>query len=136
MGTSTQVTRIVSGKMAMVILHAGLTHTHQHNFACFLKENNMTQWKHKINIKQHLGTETGNEAIVKAALGISKELRKLPVSIQTCPDFGVADILFEFSEMAYCAHDPEDNESLLEEFNYNLNELYDWADDNRVWLGL
>lgn len=96
----------------------------------------MAKWKHSINIKQHVGSETSNEAIVKAAKGIVKELKNLPVELQTCPDYGVADILFEFEDMARCQHDPEDNEDLLWEFNYQLNELYSWADDNRVWLGL
>ena len=38
------------------------------------------------------------------------------------------DILYELEFYA--------DENNLEGFNFTLDELYDWADDNRVWLGL
>ncbi len=39
----------------------------------------MNKWNYTLNIKQHIGSGTTNEDIVKAAQGVVAELKKLPV---------------------------------------------------------
>ena len=92
---------------------------------------NNRKWKHSINIKQHLSNETSNEAIVNAAIGVAHELKRLPDSLE-----GLDDIIYEFQDIAECSHNAEDNKDLLSHFNYLLNDLYDFADYNRIWMGL
>ncbi len=98
------------------------------------------KWNYTLNIKQHIGSGRSNEDIVKAAEGVVSELKKLPVSLFLLSNFAVEDeidaLLYEFEEIIRCVHEESDNEYLLEAFNDNLYSLYDWADDNRVWLGL
>jgi hypothetical protein len=92
----------------------------------------MAEWKYSINVKQHLSNGTSNDAIVKAAKGVLSELKRLPEHLLS----DIEDITYEFEEMVRCTHDPEDNDNLLWEFNYQLNSLYDWADYKRVWMGM
>ena len=88
-------------------------------------------WKHKIDIKQYLGEGTTDEDVVKAAKGIVRELKRLPSKLD-----GLSEAIDEFEDIAESTHDPEDNEYLVEEFNYQLDKLYDWADYERIWMGL
>lgn len=92
---------------------------------------NARKWKHSIDIKQHLSADTSNEAIVKAAEGIWYQLKLLPITLE-----GLEDMIWEFRDIAESTHDAEGNSDLLDHFNYTLNELYDFADDNRIWMGL
>lgn len=101
----------------------------------------MVQWKYKINIKQHLGEDTSFEAIAKAAAGVQAELKRLPDAWLDIKDSKYDPSLDDMFNIFQCiAKDAEskdgDEDDLLEEFNYNLNELYDWADAKHVWLGL
>lgn len=95
----------------------------------------MNKWKQSINIKQHLNEGETLEQTIQAAKGVYSELLRLKVDER---DYTIADIKMQFEDMASlnpstCSEDPDD---LCEEFNYQLNELYDWADYHRVWLGL
>lgn len=95
----------------------------------------MTKWKHSININQHIGEETSNDAIVKAANGVIEELEKLPN--RYFEDVFYFLVLFE--DIVECASEPDneqDNEHILYEFNHTLSRLYDWGDNKRIWLGL
>lgn len=89
-------------------------------------------WKYKINIKPFIGEGTSNDDIVKAAKGVLSELNKLPSSLYD----DLEPISYEFEEIVRCEHDPKDNYDLLQTFNYYLNELYNWADYERIWLGI
>lgn len=89
------------------------------------------KWKLTINIKQHIGDDTTNDAIVKAAKGVVQELKKIPVTL-----IGLDDHIYEFQDIVDCTHDAEDNADLLEHFNYLLDDLYSFADYNRIWMGL
>lgn len=99
----------------------------------------MNKWNYTLNIKQHIGNGTSNEDIVKAAQGVVAELKKLPVGwfqvLHSTFDNEVDDLLHMFEGIANDTSE-EGDEDLLYEFNGYLGELYDWADDKKVWLGL
>ena len=80
----------------------------------------MRRWKRTVNIKDLLTEEETPEAIKAAANGI----------IERLPDAPTARLV-KAREMA-----DEDPETALLVFNDGLNRVYDWADENRVWLGL
>lgn len=95
----------------------------------------MNKWKQSINIKQHLNEGETLEQIIQAAKGVYSELKHLKVDQD---DYAFDDIEMQFEDMAGLSPETceEDSEDLREEFNYQLHALYDWADGNRVWLGL
>ena len=88
-------------------------------------------WNHKIDIKQYLGEDDSNAAVVIAANGVIKELLKLPQSLN-----GLQDAISEFEDVADSAQYEDGDYEWVDEFNYTLDKLYDWANDERVWLGL
>jgi len=92
----------------------------------------MTKWKYSIDIKQHISDDTSSEAIVKAAKAIVHELEKLPGWLI---GYGLDEHIYDFQEIVDCTHDAEDNADLLDHFNYLLNDLYSFADYNRIWMG-
>ena len=79
-------------------------------------------WVESINIKQHLTEEETPEAVGDACRGILRELEKL--SLRT-PPRRITDI---FKAQAVCGD--------LRKANKAIEQLYDWADEQRVWLGL
>lgn len=95
----------------------------------------MTEWICKVDIKQHLGTETSNEAVRTAAGKIFAELKaNLPKEwISWAVDDPDYELLHILQSLEF-AQDDEDME--CDHFNYILSELYDWADSKRVWIGL
>lgn len=97
----------------------------------------MRDWIHKINIKPFITIDTNAEAIVKAGHGIAKALRDgLPKTYfiyDGCNEFLAEAVdYFEGLDVNLIADEIEE----LEHFNYMLNGLYDYCDDNRIWLGL
>ena len=95
----------------------------------------MNKWEQSINIKQHLNEGETLGQIIKAAKGVYWELKRLKVDQD---DYNFDDIIMQFEYIANLNPETtdEDPEDLCEEFNYHLNELYDWADGEHVWLGL
>ena len=99
----------------------------------------MRGWIHKINIKPFITEDTSAEAIVKAGHGIAKALRaELPECYFILNEDMSNDILVEVIEyFEWLEVDLIDDEvEELEIFNYSLSSLYDYCDDNRIWLGL
>lgn len=80
----------------------------------------MAKWKQTIQIKDLLTEGTDAETIKTAADGI---VSRLPSSAPTSR-------LIKAKEMA-----DTDEETALLVFNDGLDRVYDWADDNRIWLG-
>lgn len=91
------------------------------------------KWKHKVDIKQYFGEDDSNEDVVKAAQGIVKELKKLPESLN---EFGLLDVISEFEDLSDNAATETSGFEWSDEFNYTLDKLYEWADDQRIWLGI
>lgn len=93
------------------------------------------KWLTTVNIKDLLSEDDSEEAVIAAATGIVERLQPL-----TDPALGgslvdsidastLSEILDSFRDLA--ERNPD-----VDEFNWVLAGLYDWADDNRVWLGL
>lgn len=76
-------------------------------------------WKATVNIKDVLTDEETPEAIKRAADAIIKRLPGAPHRL-----------IMKARGMAN-----EDPETALLVFNEGLNRVYDWADQNRIWLG-
>lgn len=93
-------------------------------------------WAHKIDIKHVLHRDQSNtspEYVTAVAREIGGILQK-----------GLSDLLDDSTDRydgslddmvtALTSFEEEDDEA-LDQFNYILSDLYDWADINRVWLG-
>lgn len=84
----------------------------------------MTEWRYTADIKQHF-TELDSpdsEQFTRCRDAIVDELMKA----RDYPrDVALQVIVQKLSEAAD-----------MYEFNFRLNDLYGWADDRRVWLGL
>ena len=77
------------------------------------------------------------ETLEFAAHGIAKEFKKLPEELFE-DEWSIQDDI-EFLEGVSAEFDPEVYDSpydLQDEINYHLNNLYDFADANRIWCGL
>ena len=86
----------------------------------------MTKWRKTVNIKDLLGDDESPEEVVRVAAAIVGRLNKAFPD----PDYGLEDIISEFEDIRVDDKRP----CLL--FNDTLSSLYDWADAERVWLGL
>lgn len=95
-------------------------------------------WDRKIKIKDLLeDDEDTNEHIVSVAHQLSDRLKAgLPVDFFNFKsnqfDAEIDEIVAYFAEMRV---DDEPNGQLVDYFDDWLNQLYDWADAKRVWLG-
>jgi hypothetical protein len=78
----------------------------------------MTRWKRTVNIKGHLRSE-------QTADVIALRVRDTIVGAFGSPDPELASIIEDFESVG-----------TDEECDEVLERLYDWADANRVWLGL
>ena len=78
----------------------------------------MTRWRRTVNIK-HLLDPSQSADIV------ADNIRIRLVNAFGSPDPELADIITDLSSVGS-----------VEECNGMLDRLYDWADANRVWLGL
>ena len=96
----------------------------------------MKKWEYKIDIKQHLIEDGDFKDFAKAANNIAKEFEKLPKNL-----FEDEYIIQEYLEYLSGCHESdcevyETLEDYINEINYRINCLYDFADYNRVWCGL
>lgn len=113
----------------------------------------MTKWKYKINIKQHLkpfeGVEDENitkEQFISVCKGVVNELRNLITILKEKeplrdaffnPVLSEEDIEAITDEFVFLYESSSDNvANLICDFNCQLEELYNWADKERVWLGM
>lgn len=82
----------------------------------------MLQWKTTCDIKQHLNNET---------LTYHERVEKIAEEICQCRAFDgtlFAAYLREILEL--------DEHELQQEANGFLNDIYDYADEHRIWMGL
>ena len=86
----------------------------------------MANWRKTVNIKDLLTEDDSPENVVSVAAQVVKRLRNAFPD----PDDDLNCILVEIEDIDIDDKRPE----LL--FNDSLNSLYDWADAERVWLGL
>lgn len=95
----------------------------------------MRAWKYKIDIKQHLIEDGDFKDFALAANNVAKEFQKLPKSLFE-NNFSILDDLEYLSgchELDCAVYETLDD--YIDEINYRINCLYDFADDNRIWCG-
>ena len=85
----------------------------------------MTRWKRRIKIKDLLDGDDSPEEVVRIAAVVVERLRK------DTPSGRDADLDFVVSEFEDIT--AEDKKPVLL-FDDALDQLYDWADYNRVWI--
>lgn len=78
-------------------------------------------WRYKINIKPFLTEDESLEAIKAAYDGVTKELKKVPIPAPRSWK--------RYAEMAIKEED-------FNIFNMALDALYNWADHERIWMGM
>jgi hypothetical protein len=84
----------------------------------------MTNWQHTLDIKDAWEKAENNQITTAELAGvIAEQLKTLPSDL---PDASAhAD---EFAELAKQEDLSEDD------FNSTFHELYEWADENKVWI--
>lgn len=84
----------------------------------------MTEWRYTIDIKPYLGlnSRTFDTECENSRDAIVSLLRR-------CRDYQTSPLLRLLTEEMEACDD-------LGWFNCILNDLYDWADENKVWMGL
>ena len=94
-------------------------------------------WIFEVNIKDIINADLENTSIEHAmwvAHQIANELRKgLPKIWLDVESYGYDYWIHEIVDVLECFGDDElDDYKFLNQW---LTELYDWADENRIWLG-
>ena len=102
----------------------------------------MNDWKYKVRIK-HLLSEDGDSATAKA-VGKSIHLALTSLQLRSFEDdITLEDIMYslesvssvsEWEELCNEGDDWDDYPPLVE-LNSALEELYNWANSERVWIG-
>ena len=82
-------------------------------------------WRETVNIKDLLTDDDSPENCENTAKALVKRLR----AAFPKPDYDLENIISDFEDVS--ANDKRP----LALFNDILDNLYDWADANRVWLG-
>ena len=78
----------------------------------------MVRWEKTVNIKDLLDPS-------QTADVVGMRIRDRLINAFGSPNFELADIIVDFESVG-----------TVEECDDVLERLYDWADDNNVWLGL
>ena len=84
----------------------------------------MSKWKRMVNIKPLIGEDSSDSGAQECARNISALLQDKLMDLLT-HDNDLADIVDAFGAVETC-----------DDVNSALDELYDWADHNLIWLGL
>ncbi len=84
----------------------------------------MAKWRKTVNIKPLIGKDASDSGAQEAARNI-RNLLQTKLMDELNYDHSLMDIVDAFEAVRTC-----------EDFNQVLTGLYDWADDQRVWLGL
>lgn len=114
-----------------------------HRAARFRIAAGRSPWDRKINIKTILHSDPGNTSEEHAAFvanQIAVRLRQCLSSVLldwNSPDVDstLLEIVESLEELRPDSYVGEDDYSALQDLNNRLDELYDWADRERVWLG-
>lgn len=91
----------------------------------------MAGWRKTIDIKKLINRDPENiDPAYVAALGEEVAALLLRETTEEEKTFGLMSMIEAFEDI-----DPTD-ENAVGVFNNELSNLYDWADDERIWLGL
>lgn len=96
-------------------------------------------WDRAINIKEILHRDQANDTD-EHAIAVGKEIAAL-IRLKVPRgwlDFGHDDCEYDLVEIVEALEDlrESDDEAVVDDLNGRLEEIYDWADAQRVWLGL
>ena len=94
----------------------------------------MANWRKTIVLKDLLGEEDSDEVVREAATAVYERLKQEPEYQEDSEFEAITD---EFHELSYspAGHiNPNDRYTLCRWFNDVLNDLYDWADSERIWI--
>jgi hypothetical protein len=96
----------------------------------------MSRWLYTVDIKQFLGVSTDKESVKTAAMNIAAIIRtKLPEDWHNEAMYEGENFDSELDDILYSL-DSDAQSGDCNDLNSTLNQLYDWADYKRVWLGL
>lgn len=84
----------------------------------------MANWKRTVNIKPLIGEDSSDSGAQECARNISALLQDKLMDLLT-HDGDLMGIVDGFEAVETC-----------DDVNDTLDSLYDWADQNRIWLGL
>ena len=89
----------------------------------------MENWKSKLDLKDLWEKYENDEiSVLEVSMSLSERLLKIDLSNYNKDDrYYIKDRLFDFS----CNFEDIDE---IEIFDYELSCLYDFADDNRIWI--
>lgn len=79
-------------------------------------------WKHTVDIKQAWEQAENGEITTAQLAGVLAE------QLHACP---IVDAVIHAAEFETLAKEPELSD---DKFDAAFSNLYDWADDNRVWI--
>lgn len=82
------------------------------------------KWNYRLNIRQYLTEETTQEAMLAAAKGIRQEVAKLPPGLSRRAN-GILETVDKAAQTG-----------VLDWFNASLSRLWDWFDNNAIWVEL
>jgi len=84
----------------------------------------MTEWNHTVDIKKHLSRDTSDAACKETGKNIAADLRMLAHRTTR----------YEETDLDFIIEDLDGVTDVLH-LNEILVDLYDWADEEKVWLG-
>lgn len=95
----------------------------------------MTNWNtQKLRIKDLLTDDDSNEGAILTGEQVSKRITQFHKNLPS-PKFAGGDELIEIAGLfEYITGNKELYISPLEDFNMQLDRLYDWADENKFWI--
>jgi len=91
----------------------------------------MAKWRATVNVKQHINDGDPDTANYQRCDRIAATLRASPTVMKI---YGGDELVEQFEDASKTYQiDGSDDAELL---NDCLHDLYDWADRERIWLGL
>ena len=105
-----------------------------HIDATALRKQNKPIWSKEIALKDLLGDDDSNERSLIVAKEVARRFRAaLPGGVFDVRSDDYDDELTSLIEDLECFN-PEMAEEISPILNERLDEIYDWADSNRVWI--
>lgn len=90
----------------------------------------MANWKHTIDMQPEWKQSQDGQGSVRAVIQkLSHQCEAMPAHLR---DSELEDVLCSFQNLL--DNTPEDEDVDADEFDYVWSELYDWADEKKVWI--
>jgi hypothetical protein len=102
--------------------HVDSLYYHLDNVLCCDWKEIVMIWKYKLEIRQYLTEDSSKKSQIAAAKGITGEVKKLPDPLRI-------NGLYLCVELMKAAKTGK-----IEWFNASLSKLWDWFDDEKIWV--